>query len=124
MFEISVEAQFSAAHRLRLADGSFEPLHGHDWRVTAVFAGAQLDAEGLLVDFVAAEARLRSAAGELHHTDLNTCAAMRGLNPSAEHVAKIIFDMLSGDRNLARTLHRVQVTEAPGCTATCIRDGS
>jgi 6-pyruvoyltetrahydropterin/6-carboxytetrahydropterin synthase len=121
MYEVSVQAQFSAAHRLRLSDGSFEPPHGHDWHVTVTFAGEELDAIGVLVDFVAAEARLRCVVAQLHHTDLNACPAMRGLNPSAEHVARVIFELMSQDAELDRTLQRVRVTEAPGCAATYVR---
>ena len=122
MCEVSVEADSGAAHRLRLADGSLEPPHGHDWHVTATFAGDGLDGVGLLVDFVAAEARLRAVVGRLHHTDLNECPAMRGLNPSAEHVARVIFELMAEDATLRPHLHRVAVTEAPGCMATFIRD--
>lgn len=124
MYEVSVEAHFSAAHRLRLGDGSLEPPHGHDWHVTAVFAGTDLDEIGLLVDFVAAEDRLRRVVGALHHTDLNTCPAMRNLNPSAEHVARVIFEGLAADPALAGALARVRVTEAPGCAATYLRERS
>ena len=37
-----------------------EELHGHDWRVTVVVAGPDLDSEDLLVDFHAVEAALQS----------------------------------------------------------------
>jgi len=124
MYEVSVDAQFSAAHRLRLADGSLEPLHGHDWRVTVTFAGEHLDAAGVLVDFVAAEAHLRSVVAALHHADLNTCPMMQGLNPSAEHVARVIFERLADDPRFQQVLERVRVTEAPGCTATYLRSAS
>jgi 6-pyruvoyltetrahydropterin/6-carboxytetrahydropterin synthase len=118
VFTVSVETTFSASHRLVLADGGMEPPHGHDWRVTARFVGDTLDGTGMLVDFVAARRRLDAIAAELHHTDLNVCAAMQGLNPSAEHVARVIHDRLAGDEALAPFLDEVQVTEAPGCAAS------
>lgn len=118
MYEVSVEALFSAAHRLRLADGNLEPPHGHDWRVSAHFVGAELDEIGVLIDFVAAEARLREIAARLHHTDLNQAELLAGMNPSAEHVAKVIFDKLAVMPEYHRLLDRVTVTEAPGCRAT------
>jgi 6-pyruvoyltetrahydropterin/6-carboxytetrahydropterin synthase len=36
-FDITATRTFSAAHQLRLYDGSLEPLHGHNWvvRVTS-----------------------------------------------------------------------------------------
>lgn len=117
MYEVSVEAGFSAAHRVRLASGELEPLHGHDWRVRAVFSGAKLDAAGMLVDFVAAERALGQVVAKLHHADLNSCPAMNGLNPTAEHVAQIIYGHLAAEAGLAEALRRVEVTEAPGCRA-------
>ena len=123
MYEVSVQAQFSAAHRVRLPDGELEPLHGHDWKVTATFAGPELDASGMLVDFVLAEWRLREIVTQLHHADLNTVSLMRGLNPTAEYVAKRIFDSLAEDESLRTTLARVAVTEAPGCVATYLSRG-
>jgi len=122
MYEVSVEARFSAAHRLRLEGGVLEPMHGHDWHVTATFAGPSLDAFGMLVDFVHAERVLGEIAAQLHHTDLNDNAVMSEQNPSAEHVARVIFELLERDAVLRRTLQRVRVTEAPGCAATYLRD--
>lgn len=121
MYEVSVEAIFSASHRLRLYDGELEPPHGHDWRVTATFRGDALDAIGVLVDFVEAQQRLSEIAGRLHHTELGDNPLLAGQNPSAEIVAKTIFDALGENAQLAATLHRVRVTEAPGCAATYIR---
>ena len=122
MYEVSVEARFSAAHRLRLEGGVLEPLHGHDWHVTASFVGPSLDEFGMLVDFVHAERVLGEIAAQLHHSDLNENPAMNGLNPSAEHVALVIFECLESDTVLSPTLQRVRVTEAPGCAATYLRD--
>lgn len=121
MFEASVEATFSAAHRVKLPDGSLEPMHGHDWQVTATFASEQLDETGFVVDFIAAERGLARVVEQLHHTDLNVCPAMNGLNPTAEIVAQVIFNLLASDDSLRDRLHRVRVTEAPGCSATYIR---
>lgn len=118
MYEVSVEAIFSASHRVRLGDGTLEPLHGHDWRVTVIFAGPSLDETGILVDFEAASRKLDEVVRRLHHTDLNDNPLLRGANPSAEHVARSIFDALREDDALARRLTRVTVTEAPGCSAS------
>ena len=47
MHAITVEADFSAAHALSIA-GIREPIHGHDWHVTARLEGPTLDDDGLL----------------------------------------------------------------------------
>ncbi|GJM25592.1 MAG: 6-carboxy-5,6,7,8-tetrahydropterin synthase [Phycisphaerae bacterium] len=120
LFEASVEATFSAAHQVHLPDGSLEPLHGHDWHVTATFTCERLDECGFVVDFIAAERCLAKIAEQLHHTNLNDAPLMAGKNPSAEIVAQVIFDQLALDETLSPTLDRVRITEAPGCTATYI----
>jgi hypothetical protein len=51
VYEVLVESSFVARHGIRLPDGTVEPDHEHDWRVTARFIGEELDDCGLLVDF-------------------------------------------------------------------------
>lgn len=115
MYSITVEATFSAIHSLRLADGRVEPPHGHDWRVRAFFRSAGLDDWGMVVDFDAASARLGEIVQRLHHRDLSTEQPFAGRNPTAEVVARYVFDQLH-EVGL-RQVWRVEVTEAPGCTA-------
>lgn len=121
MFELSVEAEFCAAHAIVIG-GVREANHGHNWRVTAVVSGEQLDAEGLLCDFHEVERVVKSILSDMHNADLNTHRAFQGRNTSAEHVAKYIFDEL--DRNLApkiaprASVTSVRVTESVGCAAT------
>ena len=115
-FTISIEATFSATHRLRFADGSLEPLHGHDWHVRAYFQRAELDEAGMVVDFHRAEETLRAILAPLHHSDLNALPDFAHLNPTAEIVARRVFQKLF-DAGL-REVSRVDVTEAPGCVAS------
>lgn len=120
MYEIRVQARFSAAHQVRLHDGQLEPLHGHDWKVEAVFRGPQLDRIGVLVDFVAAETALREVVSGLHHSNLNEAPLLSGLNPTAEHVARQVFHQLTILLGPDTPLFAVRVREAPGCTAAYI----
>lgn len=113
MYTVSVETTFCAVHRVRLPDGTLEPLHGHDWRVRAFFAKPSLDDAGMVVDFEAARSALDGVTRELHHADLNTQALPAGLNPTAEVVARFVFEALAGLG--LPGLFRVEVTEAPGC---------
>lgn len=115
MYTVIVEDSFSATHRLALADGSVEPLHGHDWHVRAHFASATLDRFGMVVDFEHALAALRSALEPLLYAELNQHEGFRGVNPTAEVVARYIFDRV---REAGfPTLRKMEITEAPGCVA-------
>ena len=115
-FSATIETTFSAIHRVKLPDGSLEPVHGHDWVVRATFTSPRLDASGMVVDFESVKSALESIAAELHHRNLNEHAAFEGLPTTAENVARHFFSALShtglGD------LRRVDVVEAPGCVAS------
>jgi len=60
------ELRFSASHFITLGDGTCEPLHGHDFRVSARIEGP-LDENRWVVDFVALERVLRAILDELDH---------------------------------------------------------
>jgi 6-pyruvoyltetrahydropterin/6-carboxytetrahydropterin synthase len=122
VYELSIQTTFSAAHAIRIR-GELEPLHGHNWQVTAVFSGEHLDADGLLVDFHLLERTLLAITAELHNRNLNeTPPFSTGTNPTAELVARHLADELF--RRLPETARRnaslsgLTVTEAPGCAAT------
>ena len=53
-FEVSVSASFRARHAVATPSGPLEPPHEHDWRVEAVYRADALDADGFVVDFLAA----------------------------------------------------------------------
>jgi 6-pyruvoyltetrahydropterin/6-carboxytetrahydropterin synthase len=87
-FEIATTRRFSAAHALKLYDGSMEPVHGHNWRVQVRVAAEQLDAIGVVMDFHELERLVDLIVQPWHNRHLNECPpfAME-LNPSAENVA-------------------------------------
>lgn len=117
MYEVTVSGWFAASHQLRLADGSMEPLHGHNWRVEATFAGPALDAIGVLLDFTRVKPALDAILAALHDRHLNALPPFESRNPSAENVAAYIAAALAPQGGAAARLVCVAVEEAPGCTA-------
>lgn len=89
MFEVRVEADFSAAHFLRDYNGKCENLHGHNYKVYAHVRGSQLNEGGMLLDFTKLKAALRAVCKELDHTNLNDFDYFNQ-NPSAERIAMYI----------------------------------
>lgn len=110
-FEIQIVRHFSAAHQLRLYNGSLEPLHGHNWVVRVTVARAELDRIGVVMDFHKLERIVDKIIGPMDNRHLNELPAFDDLNPSAENVA------LHVARNLALPasvkLLTVQVWETP-----------
>ena len=116
-YEILVDGGFTARHGIRLPDGDVEPGHAHTWQVRVRFVGSELDECGRLVDFEVVKADLDEVCARLDQSDLNTNPAMRNLNPTAEYVARIIFEAMLQRWDRDQRLCSAQVTEAPGCTA-------
>lgn len=117
MYEVRVQAQFPASHQLCMYDGQWEPIHAHDWLVEARFAGPDLDAVGVLIDFTAVQHAMEACLAPLRDTRLNDTPLLEGLNPSAEHLARRIFEALDATLGPGSPLTAVQVREAPGCYA-------
>jgi 6-pyruvoyltetrahydropterin/6-carboxytetrahydropterin synthase len=92
MFEVTIEQTFAAGHALRNYHGKCENVHGHNYRCQVTLEGAQLDHTGLLMDFVALKKTLQSVIDRLDHVWLNDFPPFDRLNPSAENIAKYIFD--------------------------------
>ena len=92
MFEVTIEQTFAAGHALRNYHGKCENVHGHNYRCQVTLEGAELDHTGLLMDFVALKRTLQSVIDRLDHQWLNDLPPFDVLNPSAENIAKYIYD--------------------------------
>src|SRR5580692_12380566 len=95
MYEVYVDESFAAAHNLRGYKGKCENLHGHNYKVRVTLAGKELDSVGLLYDFVHLKQVIQSVIRSLDHKYLNELKPFDVLNPSAENIARYIFDQTS-----------------------------
>jgi 6-pyruvoyltetrahydropterin/6-carboxytetrahydropterin synthase len=92
MYEVSVDETFAAAHNLRGYKGKCEDLHGHNYRVRVTLAGEEVDSLGLLYDFVHLKQVIQGVIRSLDHKYLNELSPFDVLNPSAENIARYIYD--------------------------------
>lgn len=92
MYEVSVDESFAAAHNLRNYHGKCEDLHGHNYKVRVTLAGKELDSTGLLYDFVHLKQAIQGVIRSLDHKYLNELKPFDTLNPSAENIARYIYD--------------------------------
>src|SRR3990172_3042573 len=119
MFEISVEYSFAAGHALRGYKGKCENVHGHNYKVQVTVAGEQLNASGLLVDFVDLRAAIQSIVDRLDHRFLNDLAPFDQLNPSAENLARYMCEELQPQvKEQAVRIQSVTVWETDTTSAT------
>lgn len=99
MFEVTIEETFAAGHALRNYHGRCENVHGHNYRCQVSIRGEKLDEIGLLVDFVELKKVVHSVLDRMDHQWLNEFPPFDVLNPSAENMAKYIYDEVKSGLN-------------------------
>jgi 6-pyruvoyltetrahydropterin/6-carboxytetrahydropterin synthase len=117
MFTIKVETRFRASHQLTLSGGSKEPPHQHDWIVTVKVSSDKLDSMGLVMDFGLLKAMVNEITSGFDNIQLDSIDYFQRNNPSAENVAKYIFEKLEPKLTSGVKLRSVRVVEEPGCSA-------
>jgi 6-pyruvoyltetrahydropterin/6-carboxytetrahydropterin synthase len=123
-YELLVQTEFTAAHRLRMHDGKLEPAHSHNWRVEVFLEGEVLDAAGLLADFTVLQRGLSLICDGLRDRLLNELPAFAGRNPSTEAVAKHLHDGFAPLVTANVRVTKVRVWETNGCAAAYIPGGA
>lgn len=119
MYEIAIEDTFDAAHCLRDYEGTCSRLHGHTYRVRAAFRFDSLQDSGLAFDFRLAKEVLRNVLEYLDHKYINDLPEFSVQNPSAESIAKLIFDRVK--QSVPQT-YSMSVWETPTSCATYFED--
>jgi 6-pyruvoyltetrahydropterin/6-carboxytetrahydropterin synthase len=119
MYEVNVKTGFSAAHQLRLYDGKYENLHGHNWSAQVTVEADELDAMGVGIDFVKLKQMVEEILSKLDYQNINEIPPFDELNPSAENIARWLFLKLKEQFGSQTTrVKRVEICEMEGCGAS------
>lgn len=119
MYEILIKTHFSAAHHLRNYTGKCANQHGHNWQIETLCRCEKLNDVGMAIDFVDLKREVNALIDEMDHTDLNDMEYFKEHNPTAENIAKYLFDNLSAKLNDERVrVSKVTVYETPNCAAS------
>ncbi len=123
MYTVAVQQDLIAQHYL--IGGDFGPEnqpHSHHYRVEVQLMGHELDAHGFLVDIDALTAVLAAAVGRFRDRTLNDLPEFEGLNPSIEHLCRILCRALAAGLALpGPSALRVTVRESPSAWAAYTR---
>ena len=119
MYDVTVKTGFAAAHQLRLYDGKYENLHGHNWTAQVTVEADELDPIGVGIDFVKLKAMIEKNLSELDYHNINEVPPFDEQNPSAENIARWLFLKLKVEVNTNLTrVKRVEICEMEGCGAS------
>lgn len=130
MYCVSREIDFCYGHRLLQYEGKCRHLHGHNGRAVITVQADQLDHRGMVLDFSDIKRVVSTWIDEqldhrmILHRDDPAIPFLRELgeplhlienNPTAENIAKLIFDFTSQS---GFPIIEVQLWETPHCFAT------
>lgn len=126
MYEISAFGHFDAAHFLRGYPGKCANIHGHRWKVEITLQGEKLDEMGILIDFMDVKNMLKEVLEVFDHKMLNDIPPFDGLNPTAENIARFIYERMAdrlGDQTGSNVgITKVTVWESDAASATYFQD--
>ena len=89
MYYVKKTMEISAAHRLTLDyESKCTQLHGHNWLITVYCKSAELNANGMVVDFTIIKQMIKD---RLDHQVLNDVLPC---NPTAENIARWICEQI------------------------------
>lgn len=92
MYELGVMDNFICQHFLIGNDvGSEGVLHSHNYKITIILTGSELNEDGYLVDICKVQDSLNSTVSFFKDKCLNDLKPFKGLNPSIEHFSRIFF---------------------------------
>lgn len=113
MYAVSVDRTFVARHYLTVPDAGPEgSLHAHRYGVEATVEGPELGEHGYLVDVDDLGSAVDAVVDRFRDRTLNELPAFEGLNPSAEHFARVFGDRLVGRLDTERpTSLEISMTE-------------
>jgi 6-pyruvoyltetrahydropterin/6-carboxytetrahydropterin synthase len=113
MYELTVKAHFDAAHALRGYPGECKNLHGHTWDVEATVVGEDLDSIEIVYDFKQLKEDLGVVIGQFDHAFLNDVPPFDVLSPTAENLARIIYEAMSAQVGDQVAVKEIAVWESP-----------
>lgn len=113
MYDLMIRGHFDAAHALHGYPGECANLHGHTWDVEVVVSGERLDEVGIVYDFKTLKNDLAAVLAPLDHAYLNDVPPFHTENPTAENLARYIFERLAATVGESVRVVEVSVWESP-----------
>jgi len=123
MYEVEIVTSFSAAHRLRDYNGKCERLHGHNYRIHVTARSSSTGRGGMVIDFTELKQAASAVLDRFDHRFLNVVSPFDTVEPSAENIAKVVFQGLEQELGESGPmLYSVSVWESDSSRATYFRD--
>ena len=96
MYNLSIETNFSAAHHIKGHEGSCRRLHGHNWKIKVDVSAEKLNKIGIALDFQHLQDLTREVLKQFDHQYINEMPPFTDMNPTAENLARYIYEQIEG----------------------------
>jgi 6-pyruvoyltetrahydropterin/6-carboxytetrahydropterin synthase len=113
VYELTIKSHFDAAHALRGYPGECRNLHGHTWDIEVTVAASELDEIGIVYDFKLLKDDLNDVLDAYDHAYLNDIPPFDELSPTAENLARVIYERLAETVDPRVHVVEVMVWESP-----------
>jgi len=111
MFRLSAEHTISSAHYLNDYKGPCAEVHGHNWKIVAIIAAEDLDEKGMVIDFSDFNRLLREVVSPFDHKLINDMEPFDKISPTAERLARFIYEKMEKLIPEDIVLEKIQVWE-------------
>ncbi len=120
-YQLKILTDFAAAHTLRDYPGACSRMHGHNWKVEVVVNAHKLNNMGMVIDFKEIKTETNKICDVLDHRYLNDIKPFDVINPTAENIAKYIYQKLDAVfKNKAANMQSVTLWETDrACVTYC-----
>ena len=112
MYNIFIETHFAASHQLHGYDGPCKTLHGHTWKVRVEVKTDHTNDIGISYDFKDLKSLTQSVIQRLDHQHINGIPPFDSMNPTAENLARYIFEEIKRLLPDHARMHEVTVWES------------
>lgn len=112
VFRTFIETRFSAAHRINGYQGQCGKLHGHTWKVRVQVKTGRINEIGISIDFKELRLLTESVLEKLDHQLINEVAPFDQINPTAENLAKYIYETVAPTLPATLEMNEVIVWES------------
>jgi 6-pyruvoyltetrahydropterin/6-carboxytetrahydropterin synthase len=119
MFDLAIESNFSAAHRIDGYAGVCKDIHGHNFIVEVTVKVKKLNKIGFGIDFLDLKTEVTYFLKQLDHKNLNEIKYFQKTNPTSENIAIWLFKNLSKKINSKNVkVSKIKIKESSDFSAT------
>ena len=112
-YYLTVKGHFDAAHSLYDYPGPCRELHGHTWDIEVTISAHELDEIGIVYDFKTLKDDLNVVLDSYDHHNLNDVKPFDEISPTAENLARVIYERLREKIDDKIKVEEVVVWESP-----------